>query len=116
MNPVQASMLALAMAFAGMVALAFAMERHHEQLMGTFAVPPARRRLLRGAGALLLATAMLPCVWVWGATVGTVAWLGWLSAGALGAVAWIAVAPRGAAGAACVACLALPWGAVLRWI
>lgn len=100
MNPLQASILAFVLAFAGMAALAFAMDRHHEQLTGAREAPPARRRMLRCAGGLLLAAAVAPCVWVWGATVGAVAWLGWLSAGALGAVGLIAAAPRWAAGIA----------------
>lgn len=112
MSPLHASFLALALAFAGMAALAFAMDRHHRQLTGAPETPPARRRLLRCAGALLLAAAGIPCIWAWGATVGTVAWLGWLSAGALGAVGLVSAAPRVAAGAACAAALAAVLGLI----
>ena len=59
MNALQASVLAFALAFAGMVALAFAMERHHEQLTGAMEISRARSRLLRCAGALLLAVAVI---------------------------------------------------------
>ena len=106
-----AGLLSLALAFAGMSALAFAMERHYEQLTGTRGTPPARR--LRCVGAALLLAAVLPCVWAWGATVGSVAWLGLMSAGAVGCVAAISAAPRWAARAACAlgpgALLALAW-------
>lgn len=100
MNSWQASAYALALAFAGMTALAFAMDRHHGQLTGEREVAKGRSRLLRLLGSLLLAAALLPSVGGWGATVGVVAWLGWISAGALVAVVWIAAAPRWAARAA----------------
>jgi len=115
MNSWQASGYALALAFAGMTALAFAMDRHHEQLTGERAIPRRRSRLLRVLGAALLAAAVLPSVGGWGATVGVVAWLGWISAGALVAVLWIAAAPRWAArAAAALAPLAL-LGLMWRW-
>ncbi|MNR43656.1 hypothetical protein D3C85_1622980 [compost metagenome] len=60
-------------------------------------------RVLRGAGVLLLALALLPCVGLWGNTVGVVAWLGWLSAGALLWVGMLSWAPRPAARAAAFA-------------
>ncbi|BDB69631.1 MULTISPECIES: DUF3325 domain-containing protein [Comamonas] len=110
MNALQASVLALALAFAGMVALAFAMERHHEQLTGAMEISRARSRLLRCAGALLLAVAVMPCLRAWGFSVGVVVWLGWLSIGALLAVALISAAARWAAAAGCiVAAAALAW-------
>jgi hypothetical protein len=112
MSPLHASFLALASAYAGMVALAFAMDRHHAQLTGAQEVPLARQRLLRCAGALLLAAAGIPCVLAWGATVGPVAWLGWLSAGALGAAGFIGAAARVAAGVACAAAAAAVLGLV----
>lgn len=99
----QASGYALALAFAGMTALAFAMDRHHAQLTGEQEIARGRSRLLRLLGSLLLAAAVLPSVGGWGATVGVVAWLGWISAGALVAVLWIAAAPRWAARAAAAA-------------
>jgi hypothetical protein len=106
-----AGLLSLALAFAGMAALAFAMERHYEQLTGGRNRPPARA--LRCLGAALLPAALLPCVWGWGATVGCVAWLGFVSAGAIGCVAGIIAAPRWAARAAWAfgpgALLALAW-------
>ena len=106
-----AGLLSLGLAFAGMAALAFALERHYEQLTGRRDTPPARR--LRCLGAALLLAALLPCVWAWGATVGSVAWLGLMSAGAVGCVAGISAAPRWAARAAWAfgpgALLALAW-------
>ncbi|CUA92608.1 Protein of unknown function (DUF3325) [Comamonas thiooxydans] len=47
MNALQASVLAFALAFAGLVALAFAMEGHHEQLTGAMEISRARSWLLR---------------------------------------------------------------------
>ncbi|GAB2823185.1 hypothetical protein GCM10027276_26990 [Comamonas piscis] len=115
MNSWQASGYAWALAFAGMTALAFAMDRHHEQLTGERQIARGRSRLLRLLGSLLLAAALLPSVSGWGATVGVVAWLGWVSAGALVAVVWIAAAPRWAArAAAALAPLAL-LGVMWRW-
>ncbi|WP_312834255.1 DUF3325 domain-containing protein [Comamonas sp.] len=111
----QASGYALALAFSGMTALAFAMDRHHAQLTGEQEIARGRSRLLRLLGSLLLAAAVLPSVGGWGATVGVVAWLGWISAGALVAVLWIAAAPRWAARAAAalapLALLGLWWWA-----
>ncbi len=110
MNALQASVLAFALAFADMVVLAFAMERHYEQLTGAMEISRARSRLLRCAGALLLAVAVMPCLCAWGFSVGFVAWLGWLSIGALLAVALISAAARWAAAAGCiVAAAALAW-------
>lgn len=100
MNPWFASLLALALSFAGMAALAFAMERHYEQLTGAREQSPALAWQLRCLGAALLPLAALPCVWTWDATVGTVAWLGFLSAGALCSAAALGAAPRWAARAA----------------
>ncbi|MOA03546.1 hypothetical protein D3C78_1230570 [compost metagenome] len=113
MSALHASLLSLALAFAGMAALAFAMERHYAQLTGAHALPPARP--LRCLAVPLLLAALLPCVWAWGATVGSVAWLGFLSAGAMGCAAMISAVPRWAARAASavgpVAVLVLAWTA-----
>lgn len=113
MNPWFAALLALALSFAGMAALAFAMERHYEQLTGERALPPALAVQLRCLGIALVPFAALPCVWAWGNTVGGVAWLGFLSAGALGSAAAISAAPRFAARAAfasgLAAVIALAW-------
>lgn len=116
MNVLQASWQALALSFAGMAALAFAMERHHEQLTAAMEISAALARLLRAVGAGLLAAAVMPCVQAWGWSVGIVAWLGWLSAGALLVVALISIAARGAAAAACIlaaaaAIMAAVWSA-----
>lgn len=112
-----ASLLALALSFAGMAALAFAMERHYEQLTGARTLPPGRSWQLRCLGAALLPAAALPCIVAWGASVGSVAWLGCLSAGALGSAAAISAAPRWAARAAWglgpVAVIALAWAGLL---
>lgn len=106
MNTTTASLLALALAFAGMAALGFAMDRHHEQLTRRRETPALQRRLLRGLGSLLLVLALAPCLIAWGGSVGTVAWLGFLSAGALGVALLLPYLPRAAATAAALSALA----------
>lgn len=83
MTTLTASLLALALSFAGMLALSLAMDRHHEQLTRRRETPRLLRGCLRVLGSLLIALALLPCLLAWGGSVGTVAWLGFLSAGAL---------------------------------
>ncbi|KQV90054.1 hypothetical protein ASD15_25605 [Massilia sp. Root351] len=73
---------ALALCYAGMAALALAMDRHHQQWRGRDATPLARSSL-RVAGALLLAAALLSCSDLWGVGAGVVGWTGFLTAGAL---------------------------------
>jgi hypothetical protein len=107
-----ASLLSLALAHAGMAALGFAMDRHHEQLTRRRdEMPPRRRALLRLAGVALLVAAVAPCVMAWGGTVGSVAWLGFLSAGALWVALLLPYRPRGVARVA--ACAAIFGGAGL---
>lgn len=114
MNTLHASLLALALSVAGMAALAFAMDRHYEQLTGRYEQPAAQRWLLRCLGTAALVAAIFPCVGAWGATVGAVAWLGWISVGALAAVALVSAVPRWAGLVAGLAGLgALPW---LAWL
>lgn len=106
MTTAWASLLGLALAYAGMACLSFAMDRHHEQLTCGREVPARRRAALRVLGALLLTAAVVPCVLAWGPTVGPVAWLGFLSAGALPVALLLPYRPRAvawAAGAAAVA-------------
>lgn len=106
MTTAHASLVALALAFAGMASLSFAMDRHHEQLTNQRDVPVRARWLLRVAGVALLAAAIAPCVAAWGASVGIVAWLGFLSAGALLVALLLAYRPRGVAGLALCAAVA----------
>ncbi|MDM0119781.1 DUF3325 domain-containing protein [Variovorax arabinosiphilus] len=87
MSTLQASLMALTLAFGGMAGLAFAMDRHYAQLTQRREAPARHRHALRWGGAALLVLAALPCVAAWGSSVGAVAWLGFLSAGALH-VAW----------------------------
>ncbi|QVQ28548.1 DUF3325 domain-containing protein [Achromobacter deleyi] len=102
MNDIFAIVMALLLTYAGMACLSLAMPRHYDQVWGRD--PGAgHTRVLRGAGVLLLGLAILPCVGLWGNTVGVVAWLGWLSAGALLWVGMLSWAPRPAAGTAALA-------------
>jgi hypothetical protein len=82
MNYVTIVLTALALTYAGMAALALAIDRHHRQAFGADAAPRTRD-LLRIAGAVLLVLAAPPCVHLWGAGGGTVAWVGMLTIGAL---------------------------------
>lgn len=95
MLPEIAFPLALGLSYAGMAGLCLGMDRHHQQVWSVKA--PARQRLLRLAGWLLLALALWPCVQAWGAAVGSVAWLGMLSAAALALVLLLPYRPRLAA-------------------
>ncbi|MGO1068911.1 DUF3325 domain-containing protein [Lysobacter sp. CA199] len=74
-------MLALLLCVAGFAALASAMDRHRSVLT-TRPLRPRLRTALRAAGALALASALLPCIAAWGPAQGAVGWFGALSAGA----------------------------------
>lgn len=89
-------MIALGLNYAGMSALSLAIDRHHRQVYGGD-TPPRRRRALRAAGSVLLILALLPCVLLWGAGAGCVAWLGMLTVGALAAALQLPYWPRSAA-------------------
>ena len=84
---------ALGLCFAGMAALSLAIDRHHRQVYGDD-TPQRKRYLLRAAGALLLALAIVPCVLLWGAGAGFVAWIGMLTIGALLAATLLPYWPR----------------------
>lgn len=82
MNHVTMVLTALALTYAGMAALALTIDRHHRQAFGADA-SPRTRDMLRIAGVVLLVLAAPPCVHLWGAGGGTVAWIGMLTTGAL---------------------------------
>lgn len=103
MSPDIASLQAFALAFSGMAALAFAMDRHYEQLTRRRQTPYLQRLLLRGLGMALVAAAIVPCILAWGGSVGTVVWLGFLSAGALCQSLLLPYLPRSGATAAVIA-------------
>lgn len=100
MNTTTEALLAFALAFAGMAASGFAMDRHHEQLTQRRETPPVQRRLLRCLGSLLIAFALATCLIAWGGSVGTVVWLGFLSVSALSVALLMPYWPRAAATAA----------------
>lgn len=106
MSPLHASLLGLALAYAGMAGLCCAMDRHYHQLTQRHTLPRAQRWLLRLAGSVLLAAAAWPCGLAFGASVGAVVWLGLLSTGALLLALVLPAAPRLAAYAAPLALLA----------
>ncbi|MDM0019338.1 DUF3325 domain-containing protein [Variovorax saccharolyticus] len=100
MTALNASMLALGLGFAGMSALAFAMDRHYAQLTQQHEVPGPHRLLLRTAALILFALACAPCIAAWGGSVGTAAFIGFLSAGALPVALLLPWQPRLVAGLA----------------
>jgi len=97
MNVWEVIACAMALCLAGMLLLSQAMDRHCDQLMARGAPGPLLRAVLRLLAAALMALALWYCIGGWGASVGTVAWLGWLSVSAL-LVAWLlSYAPRSGA-------------------
>jgi hypothetical protein len=100
----------IALTYAGMAALALAIDRHHRQVFGEDAAQRTRN-LMRVAGGSLLVLAIPPCVHLWGAGAGTVAWVGMLTIGALLSVGMLPYWPRrlapSAAGAAALGLIGL---------
>ena len=87
----------LALAYAGMTALCFAMERHARQLRPAgFGRGPAVAAL-RLLGVLGLAAAFWTCGMAWGWTMGPVSWFGVLTAAGLLLVFLLPWVPRAAA-------------------
>lgn len=106
------SVLAVALCWAGMLALCLAMDRHYEQVVGRREVPRGQLVACRIAGGLVLAIALRVCVVGWGASVGVVAWCGFLTIGALAVALLLPAIPRLGALAASLAGVA----AVLVWL
>ncbi len=94
MNTVPIALVALALSYAGMVALSLAMDRHHGQVLAGRALPGRLRIAWRVAGALLLACALWACMAAWGAGIGAVAWTGLLNAAALVLACLLSYLPR----------------------
>lgn len=86
--------LGFALAYAGFLGLCLAMERHHEQLLGSRRIPPLRRRLCFWGGWLLLAASSQAAVQAMGWGAGVVLWLGVLTATALPLALLLTYAPR----------------------
>lgn len=97
--------LGFACAHAGFVLLCLSMERHHEQVLGRRRIAPLRRRLLAGAGWLLLLLSPLPLVRADGWGLGVVSWTGLLTAAALPVVLLLTFRPRWVMPAAAAAML-----------
>ncbi len=92
MNALYAT-LAFLLIVAGMAALAVGMAQHHRQVFGR---PPGvvQRAAWRGAGWLLLALALAPCWLGWGASMGSVLWVGLLAGGVLVVAGALAAWPK----------------------
>ncbi|KAA0676501.1 DUF3325 domain-containing protein [Roseomonas genomospecies 6] len=99
----------LCIAYAGFLALALSMDRHHEQV---FARRPSARtsRFLGWAGWMALGLSLPPAVVGWGWAIGLPAWLGLLTVAAAALVLLLPHAPRAALrlGPAALACAPLP--------
>ncbi|MDO9709101.1 DUF3325 domain-containing protein [Paracraurococcus lichenis] len=103
--------LAFGLAYPGFLLLSLAMDRHHRDLLGE--APPWPRRLAcRLGGAGLLGLSGLPCLAVWGWSIGPVAWCGVLTLAASGLVALLAFAPR----AALILAMLLPAVGGIAWL
>ncbi|PNQ96905.1 DUF3325 domain-containing protein [Azospirillum argentinense] len=102
----------LCVAYAGLLALALALDRHHEQV---FARRPSARtsRLLVWAGWLGLALSLPPAVMAWGWGIGIPAWLGLLTVAAAALVLLLPHAPRAALRLGPAALLCAPFPALL---
>jgi hypothetical protein len=69
-------LLAIAVCFSSFTALSLAMDKHQLDLHGKAAATPARMRLWRWLGWMLLALGFGLCVWDHGWAAGPVLWLG----------------------------------------
>jgi len=85
--------LAAWLAYSGLTALCFAMNRHHRQLWHR---PASRSRalLFRATGVGLLAGSMLACTLASGAARGLVAWFGIVPVAAVVLIALLPYSPR----------------------
>lgn len=113
MTALHACWAAWALSFAGMAALALAMDRHYELPQGRVDMCWRRRWLLRTAGASLLLGAIVPCVWAWGGSVAWVASVGFWSMGGLSVLLALTWLPRWLACAAAFAALCAAVGLAL---
>ncbi|AXQ29356.1 DUF3325 domain-containing protein [Solimonas sp. K1W22B-7] len=87
------TLVALALSYAGWVALCLALPRHQRHLLQR-EVGIGRQRLLRGSGAVLLALAFAAAVAGEGWQLGPVAWCACLAVAGLGLVLAMPHAPR----------------------
>lgn len=78
-----AAMASSTLGFAAFTALALAMDRHHEQMLGRRKVPPRQKLAFRAAGWLLLALSLRASVLGWGWSLGSAIWLGLLTLSAI---------------------------------
>lgn len=69
------AVLTIALCLTSFSALALSMARHHRDVFGG-TMMSSRRTILRIAGWALLALSLWPCLIVWGASIGIVAWFG----------------------------------------
>jgi hypothetical protein len=104
---------ALALSCSGMAGLCLAMDRHHQQMRGIRKVPLLWRRCWRGGGWVLLTSALLFCIKIWGPGIGIVTWCAALTAGAMTVIGllpyWPRLIPRIAVAAAFIGIVLMAW-------
>ena len=83
----------LALSMAGMAALSLGMNKHHEQVFGGISTT-RRTGLFRLLGWLLLALAVIPCVHLYGISIGLATWAAELTMAALVTMLLISYKPR----------------------
>jgi len=86
------SFLAGALIFAAVGCLALSMPKHYADVFLRNPVAIATIAL-RVTGWVLLVAAFVPCILVWGATIGIAAWFGLFAAAILAVVALLTYAP-----------------------
>ncbi len=90
-------LIALMLVYAGFVALALAMNRHHRQVWNR-AASKRTQILLRAVGTASLASALAACIIHAGWSIGLVLWFGMLSAAGIVLVLLLAFRPHAIAG------------------
>lgn len=81
-------------AFAGMMALSLAMDRHYEQLTKEREVPAVRRRLARLVGWLLLLVSITLVIHAWSVSAGLTFWCAIITLAALVVACGMTYMPR----------------------
>ncbi len=91
-----AAVAGYALGFAAFTALALAMDRHHEQMLGCRKVPQQQKLAFRIMGWLLLAASLWASVMGWGWSLGSAMWLGLLTLAAITLILLLGWRPRAA--------------------
>jgi len=88
------ALVVFALSYAALALMAASMARHQDELAGPGGMlAPRTVAVLRFGGWVLLGVALAPAVAAWGASVGTVGWLGAITLAALGVGLQLTYAP-----------------------